>query len=123
MTGIVSFENIQDMHSVAENFSSSLSSPDNADIAKDFPGTVHWYTGDVESEVLLVEDPRFLETFKMYQMRITFLVKPQSMVFEPGDDGDEIQFVDANEYENSELWTERQIFMFSSLAKKRLASL
>ncbi len=48
MTGIVSFENIQDMHSVAENFSSSLSSPDNADIAKDFPGTVRRYTGDVD---------------------------------------------------------------------------
>ncbi|MFZ3010161.1 MAG: GNAT family N-acetyltransferase [Candidatus Microsaccharimonas sp.] len=48
MTGIVSFENIQDMHSVAENFSSSLSHPDNADIAKDFPGTVRRYAGDVE---------------------------------------------------------------------------
>jgi hypothetical protein len=49
MTGIVSFENIQNMQSVAENFSSSLSRPDNADISKDFPGTVRRYSGNVEN--------------------------------------------------------------------------
>lgn len=49
MTGIVSFENIKDMHSVAEDFSSALSRVDNGDIAKDFPGTVRRYSGDVES--------------------------------------------------------------------------
>ena len=49
MTGIVSFENIQDMHSVAKDFSSFLSHPDNADITKDFPGTVRRYTGDIEA--------------------------------------------------------------------------
>ena len=79
--------------------------------------------GDFEYEILIAEDPRLIKTVNMYQMRITFLVKPSSMTFKPGIDGDEVQFVDADEYENSELWTERQIFMFSSLAKNRLASL
>ncbi len=79
--------------------------------------------GDFEYEILIAEDPRLIKTINMYQMRITFLVKPSSMAFKPGIDGDEVQFVDADEYENSELWTERQIFMFSSLAKNRLASL
>ena len=77
--------------------------------------------GDFEYETLLAEDPRFLEQHNLYQMRITFLIKPSSMVFEKGVDSDEIQFVDAALYENSDIWTERQIFMFSSLAKKRLA--
>lgn len=75
--------------------------------------------GDFEYEVLLAEDPRYLETLNLYQMRITFLVKPANMEFKVGDDGDEIQFVDADTYENSDLWTERQIAMFSRLAKAR----
>ncbi|HRQ86672.1 MAG TPA: NUDIX hydrolase [Candidatus Saccharibacteria bacterium] len=77
--------------------------------------------GDFEYETLLAEDPRYLESLNLYQMRLTFIVKPHSMHFESGSDGDEIKFVDAGIYENSKLWTERQIFMFSSLAKKRLA--
>lgn len=76
--------------------------------------------GDFEYEVLIAEDPHYLESLNLYQMRITFLVKPSTMVFEVGNDGDEIQFVDADIYEESDLWTERQIFMFSELAKKRL---
>jgi len=48
MTGIVSFENIKDMHSVAADLSRSLAQPNNADIAIDFPGTMSRYKGDVE---------------------------------------------------------------------------
>lgn len=78
------------------------------------------FTGNFEYETLLAEDPRYLEALNLYQMRITFLVKPDSMDFSAGDDGDEIQFIDADSYENSELWTERQIYKFSQLAKKCL---
>jgi len=76
--------------------------------------------GDFEYETLLAEDPHYLESHNLYQMRITFLVKPASMVFETGNDSDEVQFIDANVYEKSDLWNERQIFMFSALAKKKL---
>ncbi len=76
--------------------------------------------GDFEYETLIAEDPRYLESHNLYQMRITFIVRPVSMIFEKGSDGDEIQFINADVYENSELWTERQIFMLSSLAKARL---
>ncbi len=75
--------------------------------------------GDFEYETLLAEDPRYLESHNLYQMRITFLVRPKSMVFAKGSDGDEVQFVDADLYEKSDLWTERQIFMHSSLAKQK----
>ena len=67
---------------------------------------------------MLVEDPRYIETHNLYQMRITFCVKPSHMHFEPGEDGDEIQFIDADLYKESDIWTERQIFMHSTLAKK-----
>jgi len=75
--------------------------------------------GDFEYKVLLAEDPHYLESHDLYQMRITFLVKPSSMIFKNGDDSDEVQFVDADLYENSDLWNERQIFMFSVLAKNK----
>ena len=75
--------------------------------------------GDFEYETLLAEDPRYIEPHNLYQMRITFLVKPRSMVFGKGSDSDEVQFIDADLYEESNLWTERQIFKFSTLAKKK----
>lgn len=75
--------------------------------------------GDFEYEPLLVEDPRYIDIHNLYQMRITFLVKPTSMVFKTGTDSDEVQFIDADVYEKSELWTERQIYKFSTLAKNK----
>lgn len=78
------------------------------------------YAGEFEFETLLAEDPVYLESLNLYQMRITFLVKPNSLTFSAGDDGDEVQFIDADLYEKSELWTERQIYKFSKLAKRRI---
>lgn len=75
--------------------------------------------GDFEYEVLLAENPHYLKSHNMYQMRITFLVTPNSMIFKKGSDADEVRFVDADLYEKSDLWTERQIFQLSTLAKKR----
>jgi len=75
--------------------------------------------GDFEYETLLAEDPRYIEAHNLYQMRITFLVKPHSMIFSKGSDSDEVQFIDADVYEKSDVWTERQIFKFSTLAKKK----
>lgn len=49
MTEIVSFKNIDNMHSVAADFSRLLSRADNADIAVDFPGTARRYSGEVNS--------------------------------------------------------------------------
>lgn len=75
--------------------------------------------GDFEYETILAEDPRYLKDNNLYQMRITFLVKPAEMFFEPGDDGDEIKFIDPFVYEGSELITERKIFEYAQLAKRR----
>jgi ADP-ribose pyrophosphatase YjhB (NUDIX family) len=71
-------------------------------------------------ESILAEEPRHIRTYNLYQMRLTFLVKPESLEFSPGEDGDEVKFVDASEFEYSELITERRIFEYSELAKQRL---
>ena len=76
-------------------------------------------TGDFEFQTLLAEDPRYLANFNLYQMRITFIVRPSIMKFAAGQDGDEIQFVDPDSYKDSDLWTERQIYKHSLLAKSR----
>ena len=73
----------------------------------------------VTGGTFLAEDPHYLEDHNLYQIRITFIVKPSSMIFENGDDSDEVQFVNAELYEKSDLWNERQIFMFSTLAKNK----
>lgn len=75
--------------------------------------------GDFEHEVILVEDPRFSNGFNMYQMRVTFLIKPERFIFEVGEDGDEIAFIDPKIFENSDVITERKIFEYSQLAKTR----
>lgn len=74
--------------------------------------------GDFDFQTILAEDARYLGSHNVYQMRITFLVKPRINVFEPGEDGEEVQFVDPAGFENSDLITERKIFEYSQLAKK-----
>jgi len=75
--------------------------------------------GNFDYEAILVEDPRYLETHNLYQMRIIFAVKPESFTFEPGDDGDEVMFVDPEDFKNSELITEQKIYQYAQLAINR----
>ena len=75
--------------------------------------------GDFEYEAILAEDPKYLDNHNLYQMRVAFLVKPNVAVFEPGDDGDEVSFVDPASFEQSGLIIERKIFEYSQLAKRR----
>lgn len=78
--------------------------------------------GDFEYQVISVDNPRYIEPHNLYQMRITFLVKPSNMTFSVGEDGDEVRFANPAEFEHSELWTERKIFEYSQLAKQRQIS-
>ena len=73
--------------------------------------------GDFTFKTILAEDPHYISTHNVYQLRITFLVTPTVLSFAPGEDGEEVQFVDPATFENSELITERKIFEYSQLAK------
>lgn len=66
---------------------------------------------------ILAEDPRYLPNHNLYQMRLTFLVKPEFLNFSPGDDGDEVMFIDPVKFKESELITERKIYEYSESAK------
>lgn len=78
-------------------------------------------SGDFEFETILTEDPRLLVRHSLYQMRITFLVKPELLEFASGGDSDEVMFVDSLKFKDSELITERKIYEYSQLAKMRLS--
>lgn len=73
-------------------------------------------TGEFEYEAILTEDPRYLEAHNLYQMRITFLIKPKLLSFEPGEDGEEVLFVNPLDFKDSMIITERKIYEYSQLA-------
>jgi len=75
--------------------------------------------GNFTYEVLTVDDPGRLISRDIQQMRIAFLVKPDSMNFKSGDDGDEIAFTDPLNFKDSELAVERKIYEYSMLAIKK----
>jgi len=75
--------------------------------------------GNFEYEVILVEDPIHLATHNLYQMRITFVVVPESFTFKPGEDGDEVCFVNPQDFKDSELITERRIYEYCQVATRR----
>jgi len=72
--------------------------------------------GGFDFEVILVEDPRYLKEHNLYQMRLTFVVTPENLMFGPGADSDEVIFTDPHDFKDSELITERRIYEYSQLA-------
>lgn len=73
--------------------------------------------GDFTYKIILAEDPRYLPTHNLYQMRLTFLVENyKGDNFAPGDDGDDVMFIDPQKFKDSEIITERKIYEYSQLA-------
>lgn len=78
------------------------------------------YEGDFEFEPLQVSEPQLLAGRNILQTRITFLVRPDNFDFRAGDDGDEVIFFDPDEFKDSDLRTEQEIYKYSQLAFARL---
>jgi len=74
------------------------------------------FVGNFDYKVILAEDPRLMLNFNLYQTRITFAVKPDNFNFEPGDDGDEIRFINPDDFKDSDLANEQKIYEYSQLA-------
>ena len=74
-------------------------------------------TGDFDYRAILAADPHFLKANNLFQIRITFLVTPNDLTFSPGEEADEVMFVDPATYASSDLFNERMIFEYSQLAK------
>lgn len=75
------------------------------------------FEGGFKYKVILVESPVYVETIKIWQMRIIFAVWPENIEFSTGQDGDEIKFINPDELKLSEVATEKVIADYAELAK------
>lgn len=76
-------------------------------------------TGDFAYQVIATESPTYIQTIKMWQLRIVFAVWPENDAFSPGDDGDEIYFASIEDLKKSERAHER-IFAEHAIAANKL---
>lgn len=65
--------------------------------------------GDFTYRILAVEEPALLDQQQFWQIRLIFEVTPKDMMFEAGEDGDEIAFMDPQVFESSEGNAERKV--------------
>lgn len=72
-------------------------------------------SGDFTYQVIAVEEPMYLENPNMWQMRLIFAIKPINMIFEPGEDADEVTFIDPSELKDSDSNAERRVYEYSQL--------
>lgn len=73
-------------------------------------------TGDFLYRIIAAEEPAFLERLGLWQMRLVFAVIPENMMFAPGEDGDEVQFINLTRLKNSEHRIERLVYAYAMKA-------
>ncbi len=73
--------------------------------------------GDFTYRVIAVEEPALLEHVGVWQLRLIFEVKPTNMVFEPGEDGNEVLFIDPQKLKDSSMSAERKVYEYSQLVR------
>jgi 8-oxo-dGTP diphosphatase len=89
-------------------------------IARELFEEVH-LTGNFTYQVIAVEEPSFLEHAQVWQVRMIFAVKPESSSFEPGEDADEVLFINPDDLKGSENIAERKVYEYAQLAVKLLS--
>lgn len=72
--------------------------------------------GEFTHRVIAVDEPKLLNSAKVWQIRLIFDVTPENMKFKPGEDGDDLAFVDPESLKNSENPVERRVYEYSQIA-------
>lgn len=72
-------------------------------------------TGAFTYRIVAVDNPGILQRNGMWQLRLIFAVEPRNMMFKPGADGDEIAFMNPNDFQNSPEKMERLIYNYNKL--------
>jgi len=76
-------------------------------------------TGAFEYKIIDVDEPAHLDMHNFWQLRLVFEVTPHRYDFSPGDDGDEVAFKPAEEFKDSSSPTERRIYRYYNLSRKK----
>ena len=69
--------------------------------------------GVFEHSIIAVDDPAYLNAHDFWQVRLIFELRPTNMSFSPGEDGDEIAFMDPVLFKDSNSEVERRIYNYS----------
>lgn len=72
-------------------------------------------TGDFTHTILTVDEPKLLDAHNFWQIRLVFAVQPKNMQFKPGDDGDELTFIDPIVLKDSTNPSERFVYHCSTI--------
>lgn len=83
-------------------------------IAREMKEEVNLY-GDFAYRIIAVEEPGYLRPHNFWQIRLIFEVEAENMQFSPGDDGDEVTFVDPLVFKDSAQVMEQRIFVYSTI--------
>jgi len=75
-------------------------------------------TGNFSFQVLATEDPTYVDTINIWQMRIVYAVWPENSLFSAGDDGDEITFASIEQLSQSNSEYKRIYAKYAKLAHK-----
>lgn len=74
-------------------------------------------TGDFSYRIVDVDEPRYLQAHNLYQLRLAFVISPTSPVFGPGEDADEIAFMNPELFASSDHQVERKICEYVAAAR------
>jgi 8-oxo-dGTP diphosphatase len=68
--------------------------------------------GDFTFRIIHVDEPARLTEHNFWQLRLIFEVVPDRLLFSPGDDGDEVTFMDPQFFKVAESPVERRIYVY-----------
>lgn len=71
--------------------------------------------GDFNYRIIDVDEPAYLSMHDFWQIRLIFEVTPKTMIFSPGEDADEIAFIDLQNFKDSTIETERRIYRYARI--------
>lgn len=71
--------------------------------------------GSFTSRIIAVEDPSYLAKHNMWQIRLIYEIIPSYPVFSPGEDADEVAFMNPEIFKTSEKDGERRIYTYAMM--------
>lgn len=73
--------------------------------------------GGFAHEIIAVDEPKLLGQYSFWQIRLIFELHPDRMDFSPGEDGDEVAFMDPASFKDSDVTTEQRVYRYSQLSR------
>lgn len=71
--------------------------------------------GSFTYKILAVEEPAHLSNHNFWQIRLIFEIIPENMIFDAGDDSDQIAFIPPGDFKQSNHPVEQRVYRYSQL--------